>query len=76
MKAIGVGIYLAPGDGPIGLAEPEAAERKADGRELFFREFQEIPGYACSLCTIGKPDYVSFSIKDMDTVLRALSREV
>ena len=69
MKATGLGMKLSLRSFEIVLGEEISVRQSVDGRQYFFREYGDIPGYRCAACAVGeRPDDI-LNIVDLGTIL-------
>lgn len=73
MKATGLGMKLPLHDFEIVMGEEVSVLQSVDDRLYHFSEYLEIPGYCCSICTVGEKPESGIRIVDIQSVLKRLT---
>lgn len=69
MKATGLGLRLPMNEFAILRGETITVRQSVDARDYVFREYSDIAGYACALCTTGQEPENTVRIVDIKTLL-------
>ncbi len=69
MKATGLGLRLPMNEFSIRRGEKIAVRQSVDERDYVFREYSDIDGYCCALCTAGQEPEPTLRIVDVTRLL-------
>lgn len=70
MKATGLGMHLPLNEFQIVRGEPITVAQSVDERDYSFKEFREIPGYGCAICTAGDCSGAELKVLDLKNLLQ------